>query len=179
MTLTGREIWTSLHGIVLGGAFLLAFTGAAATLRGLRAEWITRAGRTPAVRWLLAGVWSMAALAWMTAIVGTFVIYPWYRAPAPPNSSPAVLAGHPKSLLVANPRTAGWHKLGMEWKEHVGWLAPILSTAVAVVATRYRGALVDQPRVRQMMLFLLTASFGCAAVAGLLGAMINKLAPVR
>jgi hypothetical protein len=177
MTLTTRELWTSLHGILLGGAFLLVFTGTAATLWGLRAGWVRRPARGPVVRRLLAGVWSMAALAWMTAILGTFTIYPWYRAPAPAGA--VSLAGHPKSLLVSNPQTAGWHSFGMEWKEHVGWLAPILATAVAAVATRYRGTLADHPRVRRLMLFLLSASFGCAAVAGLLGALINKVAPVR
>lgn len=27
--------------------------------------------------------------------------------------------------------TTRWHDFGMEWKEHVGWLVPLLLTAVA------------------------------------------------
>jgi hypothetical protein len=67
----------------------------------------------------------------------------------------------------------------MEWKEHVGWLAPFLATAVAVVATRYRRTLANEATLRQTMLILLAAAFFCASVAGLFGAFINKVAPVR
>jgi hypothetical protein len=67
----------------------------------------------------------------------------------------------------------------MEWKEHVGWLAPIFATAVAVVATLHRKSLANEAKLRQAMLALLTASFFCAAAAGLFGALINKMAPVR
>lgn len=179
MSLTTREIWTALHGMILGGGFLLAFTGCVVALRSLRPDWTTPAGLDAAARRLLIGSWSMAALAWMTVVVGTFTIYPWYRAPAPAGTSPAELGHFPKALLISSPQTADWHEFGMEWKEHAGWLAPILATAVAVVATKYRSRLAGQPRVRQAMLILLSASFFCAAIAGLLGALINKLAPVR
>ena len=41
MELTNRETWAALHGIILGGAFLLAFAGGLAGLWSLRPEWVT------------------------------------------------------------------------------------------------------------------------------------------
>jgi hypothetical protein len=178
MSLTPRELITALHGMLLGGGFLLAFTGSAAAVWSLRTEWLRPAAVAPAVRRMLLGTWSMAILAWMTVLVGTFTVYPWYRA-APPAGAVASKVGYPKAILVSNPATKGWHEFGMEWKEHVGWLAPLLATAVAVVATRYRGGLADRPVVRKGMLALLSAAFFAAAAAGLLGALINKVAPVQ
>jgi len=179
MTLTNRELWTAVHGMILGAGFLLAYTGSAANLWGLRSQWTTPPGRIAKTRCLLVGSWTMALLAWLTVSIGTFVIYPWYRAAPPPGSTSSALAGYPKSLLISNPQTAEWHEFGMEWKEHIGWLAPILATAVAVVATSNRRTLANQPLLRQTLLVLLSASFFCAAVAGLFGALINKMAPVR
>jgi hypothetical protein len=179
MSLTTREFWTAFHGMVLGAVFLLAFTGCAVSLWNLRSEWTTPPGRTAAVRCLLAGSWAMAILAWLTVSVGTFVVYPWYRAKPPKGATATVLEGYPKFLLTSNPKTEDWHEFGMEWKEHVGWLAPFLATAVALVATRSRRTLANQATLRNAMLLLLTASFFCASVAGLFGAFINKMAPVR
>ncbi len=179
MTLTNREIWTALHGMLLGAGFLLAFTGSFVSLWNLRAEWTTVAGRAVGIRWLLLGSWSMAILAWLTVIVGTFVIYPWYRAVPPAGTGPVLLASYPKAVLISSPRTADWHEFGMEWKEHVGWLAPFFATAVAVVATRYRRVLANEAQMRRMMLVLLSAAFFSSAVAGAFGALINKMAPVR
>jgi hypothetical protein len=179
MTLTSREFWTALHGMVLGALFLLAFTGSAVSLWDLRAEWTTPAGRAGGIRMLLIGSWAMAILAWLTVAMGTFVIYPWYRAAPPKGAATSVLAGYPKAVLISKPQTAGWHEFGMEWKEHVGWLAPILATAVAVVATTHRKTLSNEKFIRQAMLVLLSIAFFSAAVAGLFGAFIDKMAPVR
>jgi hypothetical protein len=121
----------------------------------------------------------MAILAWLTVAMGTFVIYPWYRAAPPKGAATSVLAGYPKAVLISKPQTAGWHEFGMEWKEHVGWLAPILATAVAVVATTHRKTLSNEKFIRQAMLVLLSIAFFSAAVAGLFGAFIDKMAPVR
>jgi hypothetical protein len=178
MTLTTREWWTAVHGIFLGAAFLLAFSGCAVSLWSLRSEWSTSEGRVGAARILIASAWTMAILAWMTVCVGTFIIYPWYRA-APPTENKTALANYPKALLVSRKDTADWHKFGMEWKEHVGWLAPFFATVVAIVATRYRQTLANEKYLRQTMLILLSAAFLAATVAGLFGAFINKMAPVR
>jgi hypothetical protein len=179
MTFTTREFWTAFHGMILGGTFLLAFTGSAVCLWSLRSDWTTPVGRMSTTRTLLFGSWTMAVLAWSTVSVGTFVIYPWYRA-APPKDAPVTILGsYPKALLISKHQTAGWHEFGMEWKEHVGWLAPFFATAVAVAATMNRRQLVNEPRIRQAMLVLLSVSFFCGAVAGFFGAFIDKMAPVR
>ena len=179
MTLTSREFWTALHGMILGATFLLAFTGSAISLWSLRSEWTTPAGRAGSSRSLLLGSWTMAILAWLTVLIGTFVIYPWYRATPPKGADSSALASYPKAVLISKAQTARWHAFGMEWKEHVGWLAPIFATAVAAIATQYRKTLANERLIRQTMLVLLSLAFFSAAVAGLFGALINKMAPVR
>jgi hypothetical protein len=121
----------------------------------------------------------MALLAWLTVILGTYVIYPWYRAKPPVGTTGARLAEYPKYLLLSSPRTADWHEFGMEWKEHLAWLSPILATAVAFVAWRYRQHLAADLHLRRALLILYGLAFFAAAWAGLLGALINKAAPTR
>jgi hypothetical protein len=179
MYMSSRELWTALHGMVLGGTLLLAFTGGFVGLWGLRSEWITDEGARRSARTLVAWTWSMAVLAWLTVVVGTYVVYPWYRAKPPAGSSGSVLAEYPKNLLLSNPRTADWHEFGMEWKEHVAWFAPILATAVAFVVTRYRRSIATDANVRRAVLILYSLAFFAAMVAGSLGALINKAAPTR
>jgi hypothetical protein len=118
-------------------------------------------------------------MAWLAVIIGTFVIYPWYRAKPPANTSPAMLAQYPKFLLISKPSTANWHEFGMEWKEHLAWFAPILATAVAFVVTRYGRVILRDAHLQGALLRLLGIAFFCAGVAGLLGALINKAAPTR
>ena len=179
MEMSTRELWTALHGIVFGAVFLLAFTGGFMTLWGLRSGWITDEGARRSARRLIIWTWMMASLVWLTVIVGTYIIYPWYRAKPPAGTGGATLAQYPKSLLLSDPQTADWHEFGMEWKEHVAWFAPILATAVAFVATRYRGRVATDVHVRRALLILYSLAFFTASVAGLLGALINKAAPTR
>jgi hypothetical protein len=179
MTLTGREIWTAAHGMVLGGGFLLLFTGTLVGLWTLRPNWLTPSGARIIARLSAAAAWAMALLAFAAVLAGTYVVYPWYRAKPPPNATPDALSHYPKYLLLSRPGTSGWHEFGMEWKEHVAWLAPILATAVAYCLTRLGAGLVDHPRLRRVLLALLTISFFCAAVAGAMGALINKFAPMK
>ncbi|MGD0767284.1 MAG: hypothetical protein ABSB42_03580 [Tepidisphaeraceae bacterium] len=186
MTLTDREIWTAAHGMVLGAGFLLLFSGTLVGLWILRPNWLTPSGARVVARLSAAAAWGMALLAFAAVLAGTYVIYPWYRAKPPPNATPDALgeaspslSHYPKFLLLSRPETSGWHEFGMEWKEHVAWLAPILATAVAYCLTRLGAGLVDHPRVRRALLVILTISFFCAAVAGALGALINKAAPTK
>jgi hypothetical protein len=179
MTLSDREFWTAVHGMLFGAAFLLLFTGTFVGLWMLKPNWLTVGGARVCARLTAAAAWSMAALAFATVFVGTYVIYPWYRAVPPHSGSHATLGRYPKFLLLSSPSTADWHEFGMEWKEHIAWLAPILATAVAYSLTRLGPRVVNQPRVRRTLLILLTISFFCAAVAGIFGAMINKAAPTR
>ena len=44
MILTSKELWGLIHGMVLGGLFLLTFAGGLAGLYSLRPEWVTVTG---------------------------------------------------------------------------------------------------------------------------------------
>lgn len=117
----------------------------------------------------------MTTAAWLTVITGTWMVYAWYRA-EPPTAASSHL-GYPKAYLVSDPKLAVWHEFGMEWKEHIGWLSPILATATAVVAVRHRSVLRRDWRVRRLALAMLALAFFAALVAAVLGAAINKAAP--
>jgi hypothetical protein len=108
---------------------------------------------------------------------GTYLIYPWYRAHAPPGA--ADLTQYPRQLLRSDPRTAGWHELGMEWKEHVAWFAPMAVTMAAVVLGRYGPTLAGRRELRMSVLAFAAAAFLATSVAGVFGALLNKYAPVR
>lgn len=179
MNMSSRELWTALHGMVFGAGFLLAFTGGFITLWDLRVGSITGEGARRSVRRLIVWTWTMAALAWLTVILGTYLIYPWYRASPPAATRGAMLAEYPKNFLLSSPRTADWHEFGMEWKEHIAWFAPILATAVAFEVTGYREQLAVDSHVRRALLILYSLAFLTAMTAGLLGALINKAAPIR
>jgi hypothetical protein len=170
MHLTDREWWGLIHGMGFGALFLLAFAGGLAGLYSLRAGLVTPQGIVERMRRLKIGVVAMAIAAWGTVLTGTFVVYPWYRDAAKTS---------PKSILVADPATTDWHEFGMEWKEHIAWLSPILATAVAFIVVYYGTNLIRHDRVRKTAMVLLVGAFGFAAVAGALGALITKVAPVH
>ena len=73
---------------------------------------------------------------------------------------------------------AAWHTFGMEWKEHIAWFAPMLATVVAYVAWKYGARLAEDDQLRRMMIVIFILAFATAAIAGLLGALITKVAPV-
>lgn len=181
MELSDRELYTVLHGLVLGTLFLLAFGGGLAGLYSLREGLLTTDGIRERMPRLLIGTWVMAVVAWLTVITGTFIAYPWYRA-APPEGTdltdPAALVDYPRYLLLAQEKTAEWHHLGMEWKEHVAWIAPFLATAVAFAVVYYGAQLVRRGDVRRAVLVFFVLAFAAAGVAGLFGAFITKAAPV-
>jgi hypothetical protein len=177
MHLTHKEIWTALHGMIFGAGFLLAFAGVFAAVWGMRGDWLSAKGVDRRQRGVVAGAWFLAIMAWLAVIVGTYVIYPWYRA-KPPTTETA-LTDYPKYQLLASPDTADWHNFGMEWKEHIAWLTPMLATAVAVIITRYRKQILNETALRRVLLVMLMVAFFAAAVAGGLGALINKMAPTR
>jgi lipopolysaccharide export LptBFGC system permease protein LptF len=181
MELTEREIYTVIHGLILGTLFLLAFGGGFAGLWSLRGKLVTDEGvkeRTPR---LLIGTALMAVVAWLTVLTGTFIAYPWYRAAPPAGTDlkdPAVLGDYPRYLLLAQEKTAGWHEFGMEWKEHVAWIAPFLATAVAFAVAYYGVQLIRRGDIRRGVMIFFVLAFVAAGVAGLFGAFITKAAPV-
>lgn len=169
MELSTREFWALIHGLILGGLFLVAFAGGLAGLYSLRPELVTPAGIQERLRRLTVGMTTMAGVAWLTVITGTWIVYPWYRED---------VATSPKSVLLADPDTADWHEFAMEWKEHIAWIAPMLATVAAFIVLYYRGDLIRNQTARRIAMALFVGAFACAAVAGILGALITKNASV-
>jgi hypothetical protein len=177
MLFSGRELITSLHGLVLGSVFLLSYTGGMVELWSLRHDWATPHGVRTHLRRLVVGTWVMAIAGWVTVITGAYLVFPLYRASPPPAT--ANLSAYPKALILAHPDLTVLQTIGMSWKEHIAWFAPILATAVAFVVTRYGPHLVSQPRIRQAAMALFTMAFVAAGIAGAFGAFLDKAAPVR
>lgn len=169
MSLSNRETWTLIHGMVLGALFLLGFAGGLEGLYSLRPQLLSAEGVRDRSRRLQVGVVTMAVAAWATVLTGTWIVYPWYREAVPSS---------PRSVLLANPNLKDWHEFGMEWKEHVAWISPILATVVAFIVVYYGTSLIRHDRVRRTALVLFVLAFGLAAVAGLFGALITKAAPL-
>lgn len=169
MSFTYREWWGLIHGMGFGAAFLLAFAGGMAGLYSLKPELVTPVGVVERIRRLKIGVVAMALAAWGTVITGTWIVYPWYRQDVPDS---------PRSQLLADEATESWHTFGMEWKEHVAWISPILATVVAFIVLYYGTNLIRHNQVRRAAMALFVLAFAFAAIAGAFGAFITKVAPV-
>jgi hypothetical protein len=124
--------------------------------------------------WLLIVV---AAILWATVLVGTYVSFPPYRATPPDGVTN--LAAYPRSLIQSSSNTRWLHSFGMEIKEHMPWIAAMLATAVAFVASRSRQRVLSDSALRRAATVLLAISFAIVAAASLLGVFINKVAPLE
>jgi hypothetical protein len=176
MEITARSFWTLVHGMGFGALYLLAFSGAIALLclhssSNAHAHSATRSDRVLGIYLTV-----MAALAWLTVLSGTYIVYPWHRATPP--AGVAHLTAFPRSLLLSNPATKQWHSIGMEWKEHVAWLAPIAITMAAFIAIKYARDRKHSPSLRTALYGFVATSLFAAGVAGFFGAMLDKNAPV-
>lgn len=177
MEITVRDLMTVVHGMVFGALFMLAFSGAigiiyATVVAGTR--WEPAPRDTRMFRFYLI---SMAVLAWLTVITGSYIVYPWYRAVPPAGITD--LAGFPQRLLLSSPSTAGWHDFGMEWKEHIAWFTPIAMTMVVYVFIKYGPGIALFRDMRRAILGFVLVAFIATGVAGAMGAFLNKYAPVR
>jgi hypothetical protein len=182
MEVTTKELWTIIHGMGFGAIFLLAFAGGLAGLYSLRPEWVTVSGIQERMRRLNIGMWVLVVVVWLTVITGTFIVYPWYRVAPPKGFDPkdfAALVDFPRYFLLARESTAEWHKFGMEWKEHVAWLAPMAATVVAYVVSYYGPSLSKRPDIRRAAMIFFVVAFLAAAAAGAFGAFITKAAPIH
>jgi hypothetical protein len=174
---SSRSIGAMVHGVVLGGGSLMALAACLFSLRAMRAAGapsIPTERQSRHLGWLMVAT---TALLWLTVLVGTYVSFPPYRATPPDGVTD--LARYPRSLLQSKPDTAWLHSFAMEIKEHAPWIAAILATAVAFVGVRYRSKLLSDARLNGMAAMLLTICFAIAAAVGLLGVLINKVAPVE
>jgi MFS family permease len=162
--------------MLFGGFFLMAFFGVLVLLhRSFSAQAsleLTEHGHRRERIFLIA----MVMLGWAAVLSGAYVVYPWYRAAVPPGVTNLEL--YPQRLLMSDSHTASWHTLGMEWKEHVAWMAPMLMTMVAWVMMKYEDAGEEHRRLRAMVSGFALAAFLAGGVAAEFGAWINKKAPV-
>jgi uncharacterized membrane protein len=156
MEFTNRETWTLIHGLILGTFFLLAFAGGLAGLWSLRTEYVTPAGISERLR--LAGEEGAGCEG--------------LQVPGDECS--------PRDFLLSNVsgQTEDWHKFGMEWKEHIAWLSPMLATLAAFLVFYYGPVLARNRTARMLVLVVFTGAFAAAAIAGLFGALITKTAPI-
>jgi hypothetical protein len=177
MEMNFRELATAVHGMVFGFIFLLGFSGALYAVYSLKAEWLTTEGVTKTAQIIKYYLWGLAASTWAAVLSGAYIVYPWYRAVPPEGTTD--LSTFPKFLLLANESTAQWHELGMEWKEHIAFLAPIAATVVAYAVSYYGPSLAKKIGERRAVMIFFIVSFAAAATAGVFGAFITKYAPVR
>jgi hypothetical protein len=177
MEITSRALWSLIHGMGFGGLYLLACSGAIVEL------WRRYSPSAPAPAtaadqtFLRVYLIALAALAWLAVLTGAYIVYPWYR--VAPSPGVVDLSAFPQRLLLSSPSTAAWHSLGMEWKEHVAWLAPISITMALAVVVRYGRNLRNLPQLRNAVLCFVVVSFLAAGIAGFFGAEIDDHAPVQ
>ena len=171
-----RGVVTAVHGMLFGVFFLLATY--ALLIELLRGPLATRAiaERTYARGWQRAYLIVTACLGWAAVLSGTFLVYPWYRAVPPAGAD---LHSYPKSLLLSSASTASLHTIGMEWKEHIAFLAPIAFTMLAYVLCRYGSGILRYPRMRQLLLTFSAVALFATGISGAVGAFLNKAAPTE
>lgn len=177
MEITTHDLLSVLHGVGFGALFMLAFSGALAELYRLAAQAEQRTAATKERSLLTFYLLTIVILTWATVFSGAYIIYPWYRAVPPAGATD--LSDYPRRLLLASGRTSQWHNIGMEWKEHVSWLAPIAITMVSYIVMKYREAVLQQRNMRIAVLAFAVAAFFATAVSGAFGLLLKKYAPVR
>jgi uncharacterized membrane protein len=176
MAFTLREYWTAIHGMAFGFGFILFFTAALALLLTLQPELLTAKGlRRNVILLKISGI-AIAGLSWLAVIIGTYVVYPWYRATPPKGTMD--LSSFPRSRLLANTALSGWHNFGMEWKEHLGWLVPLIVTVALFLIFRYSDRLAEEKKMRWTVFVIMCIAFVLAGIVGVLGAIITKEAAV-
>ena len=177
MDMNLRETWTVVHGMVFGVIFLLGFSGALYMIYSMKPALLTTEGMLKTVNGAKIYLWGLALSVWAAVFTGAWVVYPWYR--AVPADGTTDLSTFPKFLLLASESTAKWHEFGMEWKEHVAFLAPIAATVVAFVVSYYGPTLAKKVGERRAVMIFFIFAFVATAIAGMFGAFITKAAAVR
>ena len=177
MEISTRALVTQIHGMLFGVFFLLLIYGMLVEL--YRSSFTSQPSQLSARGLSLRRFYLVltAIAGWVAVLTGAYIVYPWYRAIPP--AGVVNLALYPQALLKSSPTTAGWHSLGMEWKEHVAWFAPMAMTMAAYVSTKYDSSIRKHPQVRNAVLVFVIVAFIAAGVAGYFGAEIDDHAPVR
>lgn len=173
---TDRSLWTMAHGLVFAGGAMMALAAALFSLRSIHAGKVTEQAARIQSRHLAWLTITIAVLLWATVLVGTYVVFPPYRA-VPPEGL-ADLSMYPKALIQANPATDWLHSFGMETKEHVPWMTAMLATAVAFVSVKYRAQLLRDGSLNRTATWLIGICLLLVSYVALLGVFANKVAPL-
>jgi hypothetical protein len=176
LAFTLREAWTAVHGMLFGFGFILFFTASLALLLTLHPQLLTAQGLKRNVVLLKISGIAIAALSWLAVIVGTWIVYPWYRAAPPAGTTD--LTHFARSRLLADPAMSRWHTFGFEWKEHAGWIVPIVATVALYLIYRYGENLAKDNKMRWTVFVTLCIAFVIAGIVGVLGALVTKEAAV-
>jgi hypothetical protein len=164
-----------VHGIFLGGGALLLTSAALFSLITMNAS--TDGSNDRQARYLSWLLLLNCVLLWAAVVIGTYVTFPPYRATPP--EGVLDLSSFPRELIRSNPSTAWLHSFAMETKEHVPWIAAMLSTAVAFAGLHYRTQLLNEGRLRKIAINVTAMVFVLAATVSFLGILINKVAPLQ
>jgi hypothetical protein len=177
MLFSERSVWAMLHGIVLGGAPALGLAAALVLLYATPGGRDHAADDTRQSR-VLAGLLMFSSVTlWLAVLVGTYVVFPPYRATPP--ADVVDLSRYPRSLLQSRPDTAWLHAFAMEIKEHMPWIAAMLSTAAGFVAVRYRTSLLSDRQLRAVTAMCIVICFAVVSFVALMGIFVNKVAPLE
>ena len=177
MLFSDRSLLTMAHGIGLSGAALL---GLACSLFAMV---VLRAGRGPVgptpgqIRLLTRLLCLSTGALWLAVLAGTYGVFPLYRV-TPPQGA-ADLAAYPRALLLASSNTAWLQSFAMEIKEHMPWIAAMLATAAAFVVWLDPVRVLRDGSMFRSAVALISISFALASWAGLLGILVNKVAPLQ
>lgn len=170
---------TMFHGIAAGGVALMGLFAALFwfyATRSAEADDVRILGAAPQQAFAFLTVLIAAAL-WVTVLGGTYLVFPAYRTPPP--EGVVALMDYPRAYLLSDAGTAWLHAFAMESKEHMPWIASMLATSVAFVATRERHRLWADRDIRGMTVAVLAIVFGLASFVALMGVLVNKVAPVQ
>jgi hypothetical protein len=176
MLFSDRSLWTMFHGLVLSGGAMMALAAALFAMHAMALPGgaIIPERQSRGLAWLAVAA---AVLLWLSVLVGTYLVFPLYRV-TPPEGVTS-LDAYPRALLLSRPDTRWLHAFAMEIKEHMPWIAAMLSTAVAFIATRYQTTLLADASLRRIASTLTAVSFLLAAFIAMLGVFVNKTAPLQ
>jgi hypothetical protein len=172
---SSRSIWTMVHGIFLGGGALLLTAAALFSLITMNAA--TDGTNDRQARYLGWVLLLNCVLLWAAVVIGTYVTFPPYRATPPEGMLD--LSRFPRELIRSNPSTAWLHSFAMETKEHVPWIAAMLSTPVAYAGWHGHKQLRNDARLRKIAISLTAIVFVLVAAVSFLGILVNKVAPLQ
>jgi len=173
------SLTTMFHGIAAGGLALMGLFAALFWLYATRSADGSEGRALDPTPYRAFGVLMVlvAAALWVTVLGGTYIVFPTYRTPPPEGVT--ALVDYPRAFLLSDVGTAWLHAFAMESKEHMPWIASMLATSVAFVATRERGRLWADRGMRGMTVAVLAVVFGLVSFIALLGVLVNKVAPVQ